>query len=72
MFQRSRTNEADELELTALTDAMRAIDMAEIAADSWASGEATMRSVLELLAELGLLAGRALGFDGAWLDDRRG
>jgi hypothetical protein len=46
-------------ELTAMAAATRAIDMATIAVDSHAAGEATLGSALELILEAGQLAGRA-------------
>jgi hypothetical protein len=58
-------------ELEALSGAIKGIDKATIALDSWAAGEATRRSVLELLAQAGEDARRALEADWTWLDERQ-
>jgi hypothetical protein len=69
MPERTTTVGADEFH--SLGNATAAVEMATIATDSWAAREATQRSVLELLAEAGDHAKRALGADWPFLDERR-
>jgi hypothetical protein len=63
------TGVSDELQTLAAT--IRATDLVKIAVDSFADGSATRRSMLELIAEAGPLAERALRGRWSWLDQRR-
>jgi hypothetical protein len=57
-------------ELEALAAAIRATDLADIAADSWTRGETSWEWTLHLLVEAGQLARRALDGRWAWLEQR--